>query len=70
MAEVYGDDTSLSSAKSQIGLVVNADLVNNKETCYYLNSRGEKVDVMNMWAEKHYGTEITIDLTTKEFTAQ
>ena len=65
----FGDDTDLSSAKSQIGFVVNADLNAKKEICYYLNSNGDKVDVMNMWAEKHYGTEITIDLTTKVFTS-
>ena len=65
----FSDEPGLSSTKSQIGLFVDADLVDKKETCCYLNSRGEKVDVMNMWAEKHYGTEITIDLTTKEFTS-
>ena len=65
----FKDEPDLSAAKSQIGLYVDADLVGKKETCYYLNSRGEKVDVMNMWAEKHYGTEITIDLTTKVFTS-
>lgn len=66
----YGDSTDLVTAKSQIGFYVDADLANKKEVCYYLNSRGEKVDVMNMWAEKHYGTEITIDLTTKVFTSK
>ena len=65
----FSDEPNLSSTKSQIGLFVDVDLVGNKETCYYLNSKGQKVDVMNMWAEKHYGTEITIDLTTKVFTS-
>ena len=66
----YSDEPGLSHTKSQIGLFIDADLANKKETCYYLNSKGEKVDVMNMWAQKHYGTEITIDLTTKEFTSK
>ena len=66
----YGDSTDLATAKSHIGLFVNVDLVNNKELCYYINSRGEKVDVMNMFFDKHYGTEITIDLLTKEFTSK
>ena len=65
----FSDDPGLIRTKSQIGLFVDADLAGNKETCYYLNSKGQKVDVMNMWAEKHYGTEITIDLTTKVFTS-
>ena len=66
----YSDEPGLSSTKSQIGLYVDVDLVGMKETCSYHNSRGEKVDVMNMWAEKHYGTEITIDLNTKVFTSK
>ena len=65
----FFDEPKLSSAKSQIGLFVDANLNESKEVCYYLNSKGEKVDVYNMWAEKHYGTEITIDLNTKVFTA-
>ena len=66
----FKDDPVLTSAKSHIGFVVDADLTAKKETCYYLNSKGEKVDLMNIWAEKHYGTEITIDLTTKVFTSK
>ena len=63
----FSDEQVLCYATSQIGLYVDVDLVGNKETCHYLNSKGEKVDLMNMWAEKHYGTEITIDLATKVF---
>ena len=65
----FSDDPGLANTKSQIGLFIDVDIPNNKEICCYINSRGEKVDVMNMWAEKHYGTEITIDLTTKVFTS-
>lgn len=63
----FDDDPGLAFTKSQIGFFVDVDLVHLKETCYYLNSRGEKVDVMNMFAEKHYGTQIEIDLITKKF---
>lgn len=66
----FSDEPSLSNTKSQIGLFVDVDLVNNKEICIYYNSKGEKVDVMNMFYEKHYGTEITIDLNTKEFSSK
>lgn len=63
----FGDPTNLSGAKSHIGLYVNVDLAGNKETCFYLNSRGEKVDTMNMFFDKAYGQQIVIDLTTKKF---
>ena len=66
----FSDDNSLTNAKSHIGFLVNVDLVNKKENCVYINSKGEKVDVMNMFAQKHYGTEIDIDLDTKTFTAK
>jgi len=63
----FGDPTNLSGAKSHIGLYVNVDLAGNKETCHYLNSRGEKVDTMSMFSDKAYGQQIVIDLTTKKF---
>ncbi len=66
----FSDDPGLSKAKSQIGLYTSVDLVNNIEVCYYINSNGEKVDVMNMFYEKEYGTIITIDLDTKVFTSK
>ena len=65
----YGDDTTLHGAKSHIGLYVNVDLAGKKETCYYLNSNGEKVDTMNMFYDKTYGRQIVIDLETKAFGA-
>ncbi len=65
----FFDDTKLTGAKSHIGMVVDADLDAEKEKVYYLNSKGEKVDVLNMFAEKHYGKEISIDLNTKIFTS-
>lgn len=65
----YGDPTDISSAKSHIGLYVDADLDGRKETCYYLNSRGEKVETMNMFYDKSYGNQIVINLDTKAFNA-
>ena len=66
----FKDEPGLSKTKSQIGMVTNVDLANHKESVYYLNSKGEKVGLINMWAEKHYGTDITIDLNTKKFSAE
>ena len=66
----FGDSTNISKAKSHIGLYVDVNLTSNTEICYYLNSRGEKVEVMNMFYEKTYGTEITINLETKTFTSK
>ena len=62
------DDQSLFRTTSHVGFKVEVDLANHKEVCYYLNGRGEKIDVSNMFDEKHYGTEITINLDTKVFT--
>lgn len=63
----YGDDTNLSFAKSHIGLYVSVNFLTDKESCVYINSRGEHVETMNMFYDKSYGTEIVIDLNTKEF---
>lgn len=66
----FSDDTTLFGAKSQVGFYVDVDLSADQEKCHYLNSRGEKVDVMNMFYDKAYGTDITIDLTSKAFLPQ
>ena len=63
----YSDEPGLSKTKSYIGLVIDVNLNTMKEVCCYINSKGEKVEVMNMFYEKNYGTEITIDLNTKAF---
>ena len=63
----FSDEPGLSKAKSYIGLVVDVNLNTKKELCYYLNSKGEKVELMNMFFDKAYGKEITIDLNTKKF---
>ena len=63
----FSDSTVLHSAKSHIGFVVEADLVSKTEKCYYLNSNGQRVETMNMFYDKNYGTEINIDMNTKIF---
>ena len=63
----YSDDTTIWSAKSHIGFYVDVNLNQGKEYCHYLNSRGEKVETMNMFYDKNYGTDIAIDLNTKAF---
>ena len=65
----YSDNSDLFMAKSHIGLFTNVNLTTHKETCYWLNSRGEKVKTMNMFYDKDYGEQIVIDLDTKTFSA-
>ena len=64
----FSDDTTLTNAKSYIGLVVDVDLNLKNETCRYVNSKGENVEVMNMFYPKSYGSIFEIDLETKVFT--
>ena len=66
----FSDDMKLSKTKSHIGLFIDVDLTNKKESCRYINGRGENVEVMNMFYDKNYGTEIIIDLDTKVFTSK
>ena len=66
----FSDEPGLSKTKSQIGLYINVDLTTQKETCAYINSNGDKVEVMNMFYDKTYGKEIIIDLNTKVFTSK
>lgn len=47
---------------SHICLVVDVDFASEKQTCYYLNSLGEKVHIVNQFAPKDYGDEIIIDM--------
>ncbi len=65
-----GDSTNLFMNGSHIGMYTDVNLASGKQTIHYLNSRGEKVDLLNMFAEKHYGTEIVIDLATKAFSSK
>ena len=69
------DDSDLVKVKSQIGLGVSVDFVNQQEVVIYNNSLLEKVNIVNPFkangeengTEIDYGTEIVIDLITKKF---
>ena len=62
-------DSSTLTQKTQIGLSVYVDLNANTQTVIYNNSNGEKVNMINQFAEGiTYGTDIVIDLETKVFT--
>lgn len=43
---------------SHIGLVIEADLEGKTQNCYYINANGEKVSVVNPFADINYGTEL------------
>lgn len=47
---------------SHIILVVDADLKAGTQKCCYVNSNGEKIHVVNPFAEVDYGTEFTVNL--------
>ncbi len=46
--------------ESQAGLLIEADLGSGTQNCTYLNSRGEKIPVVNPFADKDYGDVIEI----------
>ncbi len=60
-------DSDKLTQKSQIGLSVKVDLNANIQTVIYNNSNGDKVYMVNPFANIAYGEEIVIDLTTKVF---
>ena len=60
------DDVPLTNMSSQIGLGTKVDFKNNKQTCFYLNSRGEKINTVNPFAPINYGTEMVFDLSTNK----
>lgn len=61
------DSNKLTSRKSQIGLKVSVNLDKQEQTCIYLNSKGEKVNVVNPYVDLDYKDEITISMITKRF---
>ena len=40
------------------------DFANNKQTCTYNNSKGEKVHMVNAFAPITYGEDLVFDLST------
>ena len=61
------DDNDLNKVKSQIGLSVSVDFINQIQTVIYNNSNLDKVNIVNPFADIDYGKEIVIDLNTKKF---
>lgn len=58
----YTQNPKDEDESSHIGLVVEADFINKRQNCYYLNSLGEMVSVVNPFAEIDYGKEIEFPL--------
>lgn len=54
------DGSDLFGAKSLIGLKINVEKDFKKQHCVYINSDGNALSVVNQFAEKEYGEEITI----------
>lgn len=56
----FTQDPSDEDEASHIGLVIDADLSAGTQDCFYLNSLGEKVHVVNPFAEVDYGNEFVL----------
>ncbi len=56
------DDIGAFNRKDHIGLAVRVDLTSGKQTCYYVNSDGEKVSVYNPFVEGEAQKEFVLDL--------
>lgn len=56
------DDIGAFNRKDHIGLAVRVDFTSGKQTCYYVNSDGEKVSVYNPFVEGEAQKEFVLDL--------
>ena len=56
------DDIGAFNRKDHIGLAVRVDFTNGKQTCYYVNSDGEKVSVYNPFVEGEAQKEFVLEL--------
>ena len=56
------DEIGAFNRKDHIGLAVKVDLSAGKQTCYYINSNGQKVSVYNPFVESAAQTEFVLDL--------
>ncbi|MBO4819555.1 MAG: metallophosphoesterase [Firmicutes bacterium] len=61
----YVQPESEETRKSQVGLFVKANLDSRTQECWYLNSNGEKISVVNPFADKDYGDVIEITSNKK-----
>jgi predicted phosphodiesterase len=56
------DDVGSFNRRDHIGMAVSVDFANGKQTCWYLNSKGETVSVYNPFVEGPAQTEFVLDL--------
>ena len=56
------DDIGAFNRKDHIGLAVRVDFTSGKQTCYYVNSDGEKVSVYNPFVEGEAQKEFVLEL--------
>ena len=56
------DEVGAFDRENHVGLVVCADLASGTQTCYYVNSDGEKVDVYNPFVEGPAVKEFVLEL--------
>lgn len=61
------DSSKLTSQKSQIGLNVIVDFNNKTQDCIFINSKGDKVNIVNPFVQGlTYGDKITFSLETNK----
>lgn len=56
------DDVGSFNRRDHIGMAVSVNFANGKQTCWYLNSKGETVAVYNPFVEGPAQTEFVLDL--------
>ena len=56
------DEIGSFNRRDHIGMAVSVDFANGKQTCWYLNSKGETVAVYNPFVEGPAQTEFVLDL--------
>ena len=61
------NDSAKLTQKNQIALSVKVDFNANTETITYNNSEGKLINMVNQFANYNYGTDIVVNLETKEF---
>ena len=61
------NDSAKLTQKNQIALTVKVNFTSNTETIIYNNSEGKLINMVNQFANYNYGTEIIVNLETKEF---
>ena len=61
------NDSAKLTQTTQIGMTVKVDFNQNTETIIYNNSDGKLINMVNQFAEYAYGTQIVVNMTTKEF---